>query len=139
VPQRHSRPFQAHPQFRVAQLKARQSAKMRELREALVASGFTSLDERAQVLGLSRSTAWTILNGNHKSYGLSAGIVNRMLLAPRLPPLVRTKIREYIEEKAAGHYGHSNGRRRKFTQRLLIEHLSDIPDCNDARWGLGSR
>jgi hypothetical protein len=70
-----------------------------------------------------------------------AGIVNRMLLAPRLPSLARTKIREYIEEKTAGHYGHSNARLRKFTERLLIEHLSDIPDCDceETSGGLGSR
>jgi hypothetical protein len=112
-------PEQARHLFGVAELKARQSAKIRELREALVAAGYASLDEQAKVLGLSRSTAWTIVNGRHKGSGLSATIVNRMLLSPRLPSLARTKILEYIEERSAGHYGHANVRRlRKFSERL---------------------
>jgi DNA invertase Pin-like site-specific DNA recombinase len=56
-------------------MKARQSAKIRELREALVASGFLTLDEQSKALGLSRSTTWTILKGNHKASGLSAAII----------------------------------------------------------------
>jgi hypothetical protein len=31
------------------------------------------------VLGLSRSTTWTILHGRHKNYGLSASVIKRML------------------------------------------------------------
>ena len=124
APQQRARPKQACPRVGMAKLKARQSVKIRELREALVATGFTALDEQANALGLSRSTAWTILNGIHKSSGLSAGIINRMLLAPRLPSLARTKILEYIEERAAGYYGHSDVQLRKFTKSLLIEHLS---------------
>jgi hypothetical protein len=109
-----------YPRFSLAELKARQSAKMRELREALATAGFTTLNEQARALGLSRSTAWTILNGNHKSSGLSPAIVNRMLLAPRLPSLARAKILEYVEERKAGHYGHSNLAIHKFTCSLLI-------------------
>jgi hypothetical protein len=87
---------------------------MRKLREALVTVGFAALDEQANVLGLYRSTAWTILNGSHKSYGLSATTVNRVLVAPRLPPLTRTIILEYVEEKkqqgimATVTYGYAN-------------------------------
>jgi predicted DNA-binding transcriptional regulator AlpA len=80
---RQERPFQKRSG---ADMKARQSAKIRELREALVASGFLTLDEQSKVLGLSRSTTWTILKGNHKASGLSAAIIDRMLAAPRLPP-----------------------------------------------------
>jgi hypothetical protein len=43
-----------------------QSAKIKEVGEALVATGHVSLDEQATVLGLSRSTTWTILQANHK-------------------------------------------------------------------------
>jgi predicted DNA-binding transcriptional regulator AlpA len=103
--------------------KARQSSKIRELVEAVISAGFLSLDEQAKALGLSRSTAWTIRKASHKASGLSASIINRMLAAPELPPLARSKILEYVEEKAAGLYGGSRSQRRKFAARLSIEQL----------------
>jgi hypothetical protein len=106
-----------------ARMKARQSAKIRELAEAIKSAGFLTLDEQAKALGLSRSTAWTIRKASHKASGLSASIINRMLAAPELPPLARTKILEYVEEKAAGLYGGSRSQRRKFAVRLSIEKL----------------
>src|SRR5262245_17169295 len=87
---------------RVTDLKARQLAKIRELGETLSAEGYTTLDEKARVLGLPRSTTWTILKANHKSSGLSAKIIKRVLAAPKLPPAVRHCVLEYIEEKSAG-------------------------------------
>jgi hypothetical protein len=105
----------------LAKMKERQSHKIREMREALVAAGLRSLDEQAKVLGLSRSTAWSVLRGNHKSSGLSVTIINRMLAAPQLPPRVRARIEEYVEEKAAGLYGHSEMQRIRFTARLTRE------------------
>ena len=101
-------------------MKARQTAKIRELRDALVAAGFVALDEQARALGLCRSTTWTILRGNHKTSGLSASVLNRMLAAPQLPPLVRLKILEYIEERAAGLYGHGKTPLRRFATRLSV-------------------
>jgi hypothetical protein len=109
-------------------LKARQTAKIREIREALIAEQILGLDDQAQALGLHRSTAWTVLKGNHKSSGLSPTIVNRMLLASRLPSLARAKILEYVKERKAGHYGHSNLAIRKFTSSLLIMHRRDAPE-----------
>jgi hypothetical protein len=41
-----------------------------------------------------------------------------MLAAPELPPRVRLKIVEYIEEKSAGLYGDGRDRLRKFSDRL---------------------
>ena len=104
----------------VADRKTRQAAKIRELGDALIASGIVTLDAQAEALGLSRSTTWTILKGNHKSSGLSAAIINRMLAAPQLPPLVRAKVLEYIEEKTAGLYGDCQPRLRKFVALLSI-------------------
>jgi hypothetical protein len=95
-------------------MKARQSCKIRELAEAVKSAGFLTLDEQANALGLPRSTAWTIRRASHKASGVSASIINRMLAAPELPPLARTKILEYVEEKAAGLYGGSRSQRRKF-------------------------
>ena len=111
-----------------ARMKARQSSKIRELAEAVKSAGFLTLDEQAKALGLSRSTAWTIRKASHKASGLSASIINRMLAAPELPPLARTKILEYVEEKAAGLYGGSRSQRRKFAARLSIEKL---PVCGE--------
>jgi hypothetical protein len=79
----------------VADVKARQSSKIRELGEALITAGFVSLDAQARVLGLPRSTAWTILSANHKSTGISAKIIRRMLSSEPLPQLVRAKIIQY--------------------------------------------
>jgi hypothetical protein len=102
----------------VAALKARQAAKIRQLGEALVDAGYRGLDDQAKVLGLSRSTTWTILKASHKSSGLSSGVIKRMLSAPDLPPRVKLKIFEYIEEKSAGLYGDEQSRVRKFAARI---------------------
>lgn len=98
--------------------KARQSVKIRQLGEALVAAGYRRLDEQAKALGLPRSTAWTILKANHKNSGLSVLVINRMLAAPELPSTVRARIFEYIEEKSAGLYGDSKVRAQRFHDRL---------------------
>jgi|SRR5215467_1365273 len=100
------------------EFKTRQSAKIKEVGEALVADGFCALDQQAKALGLSRSTTWTILKASHKSSGLSAAVINRMLASPQLPPRVRLKIFEYIREKSAGHYGDSQRRIGRFTAQI---------------------
>ena len=98
--------------------KAKQSFKIAELRETLVAAGFDALDDQAAALGISRSTAWTILNSQHKSSGLSAATIRRILRSPQLPPRAQRVIMEYIEQKCAGEYGHSKLRIRLFRARL---------------------
>ena len=85
--------------------KAQQSLKIQEIGQALIAAGFDTLDKQATALEVPRSTAWTILKARHKNYGLSAKLINRMLASQHLPPLVRSKIIEYREEKTAGLYG----------------------------------
>ena len=104
-----------------AEMKARQADKIRELRMTLSAAGFVTLNSQANVLGLPRSTTWAILKGNHKHSGLSATVINRMLAAPQLPLLVRTKIVEYVDEKLAGSYGHSKALRQKFAEKLSAD------------------
>jgi len=102
---------------------ARQLSKIRELVEAVEAAGFLTLDAQAKILGLPRSTAWTIRRGSHKASGLSASILNRMLAAPTLPLLVRAKILEYVQEKAAGLYGGSRSQCHRFAARLSVDVL----------------
>jgi hypothetical protein len=111
-------------------IKARQSAKMREIADALSSAGFVGLDAQADILGIGRSTAWTILRGSHKSTGLSPAIIDRMLGVGVLPVSVRTKIVEYASEKAAGFYGHNQLQRRRF--------IAALRDKANTRVGLGS-
>ena len=100
--------------------RAVQSSKMRELKDVLVAAGFVALDEQAAALGLCRSTTWTIMRGAHKNSGLSVAVINRMLACPRLPGPVRAKLIEYVREKMAGCYGHSQAQLRRFADRLAL-------------------
>jgi hypothetical protein len=99
-------------------LKARQSLKIREIGHALIAAGFVSLDKQATALEVPRSTAWTILSAEHKGTGISARIICRMLSSKRLPPLVRAKIMEYAEQRAAGIYGGTKTQNRRFASKL---------------------
>jgi hypothetical protein len=108
-------------------MKARQSSKIREIGDALVATGILALDQQAKALGLARSTAWTILQANHKSSGLSATVIIRMLATPQLPPIVRAIILEYVDEKAAGIYGHGKLQLRRFTARLAGARIGHFP------------
>src|SRR5262245_3364839 len=122
----YSRPQDRSPKpFLIVELKASQSAKIREVGEAVIADWICSLYQQAKALGLSRSTTWTILKASHKSSGLSAAIINRMLAAPQLPPRVRLKLFEYIQEKSVGHYGDNERRIVKFTARIS----ADIEKC----------
>ena len=115
------------------EIKARQSAKIKEIGVALASLGFTGLDFQAKAVGLSRSTTWTLLHANHKSSGLSAKVINRMLVAPNLPALVRTKVLEYAEEKAAGRYGHSNVARNKFATLLSVDLIEKKASISDSK------
>jgi hypothetical protein len=110
----------------VCDLKVKQDVKIQEIGAALVASGIAGLDNQASALGLSRSTTWTILKGNHKASGLSATVVNRILAAPKLPALVRAKVLEYVADKAAGRYGHGDVLRRKFVNSLSVRRVAGL-------------
>ena len=115
----------------VSEAKARQLSKIRELRLALRRAGLIGLDEQAQALGLPRSTTWKILKGGHKASGLSAMVISRMLSEPRLPPVVRTKILEYVREKADGLYGHGKRELLRFSAR--IRYVNAMGDMRRSR------
>jgi hypothetical protein len=108
-----------------------QSAKIREIAEALITAGHHCLDEQASALGLPRSTTWTILHTQHKNSGLSGSVIKRMLAQPRLPRLMRRKILEYIEQKSCGAYGHNPRQVRRFASRLASIDRDDVdlPRC----------
>jgi hypothetical protein len=101
-----------------AEMMERRNAKIREIKGALKAAGVVSLDKQAQILGLSRSTAWHLHNGKHKGSGLSPTVINQMFAAPRLPPAVGEKLLEYIGEKVSGQYGDNKLRLNRFMARL---------------------
>ncbi len=105
-------------------MKGHQAAKISELGEALICTGHVHLDDQASVLGLCRSTTWTILHGTHKNYGLSAAVINQMLAQPQLPSPVRMKIFEYVAEKCAGMYGHNAAALRRFSAALNGGHVA---------------
>jgi hypothetical protein len=113
------------PNHTLTDLKARQAFKIREIGEALITTGFVSLDAQAKILGLPRSTAWRILSAEHKGTGISARIICRMLNSEPLPPLVRAKIVEYAKEKAAGIYGGTETQHRRFTSKLALYGLGE--------------
>jgi hypothetical protein len=112
------------PTAAIAEAKARQSSKISELWIALRSAGLIGLDEQAKALGLPRSTTWKILKGDHKASGLSAMVISRMLSAPRLPPVVRTKILEYVREKTDGVYGHGKRQLLKFSAGIRHPNLA---------------
>ena len=72
--------------------------KIQDITEALISSGYTSLDRQAKALGLCRSTAWTIIRSTHKLGRLSTKTIERITTNPETPPLVLTAIQEYAVE-----------------------------------------
>ena len=78
------------------------SVGIQHIREALVASGYTSLDQQAKALGVHRSTAWTIIKATHKLGRLSRKTTVRILANPDTPPSVRAVIQQYLAERSIG-------------------------------------
>jgi len=68
--------------------------------EALIASGYTSLDQQAKALGIHRSTAWTIIKTKHKLGRLSTKTTKRILANPELPQSVRYVVDQYMAERS---------------------------------------
>jgi hypothetical protein len=101
--------------------KERQATKLAEIREALVAAGYDTTAKQAAVLGVCRATAWVLLNRD-KSAGPSASVIKRILSSPNVPPKVRRKVEEYIEDKKGGLYGHCKSTTRAFSSQFDIGH-----------------
>jgi hypothetical protein len=102
-------------------LKFQQCAKIAELRQVLRNAGFQSLNSQARVLGLGRSTTWAILSAGHKSSGLRASIIIRMLRSSELPPAARRVIEEYVAQKLAGTFGHGEKQLKRFREQLELD------------------
>jgi len=100
--------------------KLRQAAKIKELEEVLLTLGYKSVDQRAAVLGLNRSTVWAIFNVEHTRGGLSSNTVKRLLAANAAPKELRQVVAEYVREKLAGAYGHSQSALKRFRTRANL-------------------
>jgi hypothetical protein len=133
-----TRSYQPRRTQSMAEMKARQSAKIREIAEALASAGFVALDAQAKALGIGRSTAWTILKSSHKGSGLSPKIINRILANDRLPALVRAKMFEYVKDKASGRYGHSAKLRQKFITALSAKPVKQRAEARNHKAASGA-
>jgi len=100
-----------------------QRRKIEEIGRTLVECGFVALEEQAHALGLSRSTAWTVIRATHKTSGLYAMTINRMLATDHLPLPVRRKVLEYIAEKMSGAYGDQEKRLKAFASKISPVHM----------------
>ena len=78
------------------------SVGIQHIREALVASGYTSLDQQAKALGIHRSTAWTIIKATHKLGRLSRKTTVRILAIPTPHSVHRAVIQQYLAERSVG-------------------------------------
>jgi hypothetical protein len=75
---------------------------IQQIREALITSGYRTLDRQAKALGIHRATAWTIIKTKHKVGRLNAPTAKRMLANPQLPPSVRMLLLRYVTERCNG-------------------------------------
>jgi len=76
------------------------TVRLQDIGDALVAAGYTSLDEQAKALGVTRSTAWNIVNGKNKLDRLARKTTKRILANPNTPPSVRAIIQQYLAERS---------------------------------------
>jgi hypothetical protein len=110
-----------------------QREKIREIGEALIASGFGHVEEQSRILNVPRSTAWVILQAKHKASGLSASIIQRILTSSDLPPAVRRKVLEYVDEKTNGLYGDSKPQLLRFRTKLVEHGILPADEINLGR------
>src|SRR5215471_4058966 len=79
----------------------KRSSRIQDIADALIASGYKSLDGQAKALGVHRATAWTIIKNKHKLGRLSAKTVQRILSNSETPEAVRAVIQKYMAERSA--------------------------------------
>ena len=73
-------------------------SRIQNITDALISSGYTSLDDQAKALGLHRATVWTITKNKHKLGRLSAKTIDRIIANATTPPRVRAAVEEYVAE-----------------------------------------
>ena len=76
----------------------RRTVPIHGIADALVAAGYTSLDNQAKALGLKRATAWTIIKTKHKLGRLNTKTAKRILENPDTPLSVCAIIQQALAE-----------------------------------------
>src|SRR5689334_8229086 len=79
--QGHESQFDAHrraPSLLAARMRERQQQKIAQLKCVLIEHGFQTVQQQAEALGLSRSSAWAVLQANYKLRGLSYRLIERI-------------------------------------------------------------
>jgi len=71
----------------------------RPIANALIKAGYLSLDAQAKALGVSRSTAWTIVNTKQKLGRLNNKTARCILANPNAPASVHVIIRTMLDRK----------------------------------------
>ena len=100
-----------------------QRQKIEQIARTLAECGFVALDEQGLRPRFVAQHAWTIIRGTHKTSGLCASTINRMLATGRLPLRVRQKLLEYIAAKMSGAYGDREHRLKAFASRISPVHM----------------
>ena len=86
---------------------------LRAITDALIRSNYTSLDAQARALGISRSTAWTVIKQKHKLGRLYVNTTMKILANPELPVEVRAAVEAYVGAvKASRTHGSARPRPR---------------------------
>jgi hypothetical protein len=66
---------------------------------AVIEAGFTSLDAQAKALGVSRSTAWTIMKAKHKLGRLNSKTARCIVANPNTPASVRELVQIMLDDR----------------------------------------
>ena len=76
--------------------------------EAVIKAGYASLDQQAKALGVSRSTAWTIVNTKQKLGRLNSKTTRSILANPDTPASVRGLIEQILQPNVLEQSNKSN-------------------------------
>jgi hypothetical protein len=97
----------------------KQSSRIQDIADALIASGYKALDEQAKALGIHRATAWTIIKNKHKLGRLSAKTIQRILSNSETPQAVREVIRKYMAERSTSDRRADTRKQKRAIARLI--------------------
>ena len=110
----------------LSKMKERQRSKIAEIGIALVEAGIVTLNEQATALGLSPSTAWSILKPGHKSSGLKPA------------PLVGFCGRLGFRAPSVKEYLNTCRKRSKAVMATLSDDDANLPKVSKPRRGTSS-
>jgi hypothetical protein len=72
-----------------------------------------------------------LLNRDNRA-GPSAGVIKRILSSPQVPPAVRRKVEEYIDDRICGLYGHCESATRAFRNQFDIRRNLELSKSNSS-------